>query len=78
MRSIFANELCLSSLFDQVAAREAAKGECKAATSVPLGGAMTQAELQAAVTQCSTLLELCQQLELKAEALMYVYFAVIS
>ena len=30
---------------------------------------MAQAELQAEVAQCSTVLELCQQLEMKAEAL---------
>jgi len=30
---------------------------------------MALSELQAAVAQCSTVLELCQQLEMKAEAL---------
>ena len=53
----------------QATAREAARKECKATTSVPLGAAMAQAELQAEVAQCSTVLELCQQLEMKAEAL---------
>ena len=56
-------------LLFQETAREAARKECKATTSVPLGAAMAQAELQAEVAQCSTVLELCQQLEMKAEAL---------
>ena len=50
-------------------AREAAREECKAVMSVPLGAAMALSELQTAVAQCSTVLELCQQLEMKAEAL---------